>query len=103
MQEQMELGPVGVTSWDILPGQSLATLLALVGAKRMGVEALRQRTKLSAYAFVKLLSWLQQGYMVDVITSLDGDRVLETVALTDRGESALVSLLERTCELPELR
>jgi len=79
------------------------TLLALVGTKRMDVEALRERTKLTPLAFESLLGWLQREYLVDVITSLQGDQVKERVTLTELGEAALVSILESTCELPELR
>ena len=42
--------------WDIMSGQSLVALLALVGTRRMGVEALRGRTKLTPNAFGRLLS-----------------------------------------------
>ena len=77
--------------------------MALVGTKRMDVEALRVRTRLTPLAFEDLLSWLQREYLVDVITSLEGDRVNESVALTEKGEGVLVGILESTCELPELR
>jgi len=103
MQEATTVGPRNSVPWDLMSGQSLATLLALVGTKRMDVEALRERTKLTSLAFETLLGWLQQEYLVDVITSLDGDKVREDVGLTEKGEEALVSMLERTCELPELR
>ena len=103
MQEQTRIGPVDGTPWDVLPGQSLAAMLALVGSKKMELEALRARTRLAPFAFVNLLNWLQRESLVDVITSLDGDALEEKVRLTERGQSLLVSLLERTCELPELR
>jgi hypothetical protein len=85
-----------------MPGKSLVTLLALVGTKQMEVEALRGRSRLAPAAFGDLLGWLQREYLVDVVSGLEGDRVCEKVELTDKGESLLVSLLERTCELPEL-
>jgi len=103
MQEATTVGPRNVVPWDVLSGQSLATLLALVGTKRMDVEALRERTKLTPLVFENLLGWLQREYLVDVITTLEGDEVKETVVLTEEGEAALVSILESTCELPELR
>jgi len=103
MQEATTVGPRNTVPWDVLSGQSLVTLLALVGTKRMDVEALRDRTKLTPHAFENLLAWLQREYLVDVITSLEGDQVKEKVALTEKGEAALVSMLENTCELPELR
>ena len=103
MQEQTRISLTDETARDSAPGQSLAALLALVGAKKMDVEALRARTKLTPPAFERLLGWLQQEYLVDVITSLDGERVREEIGLSEWGESVLVSLLEGTCELPELR
>ena len=68
----------------------------------MSVEALQGRTKLNPSAFGSLLGWLQREYLVDVVSALDGDRVEESVELTEKGESVLVSILEKTCELPEL-
>jgi hypothetical protein len=102
MQETNTMGPVTTGPWDILSGQSLVALLALVGAKRMEVESLRTRIKLTPFAFGNLLGWLQREYLVDVVSTLDGERVEEKVGLTDKGESVLVSMLEQTCEQPEL-
>ncbi len=103
MQEATKMAPGNSVPWDIIPGQSLAALLALVGTKRMDVEALRERTKLAPINFVALLAWLQHEYLIDIISTLEGDEVKEEVQLTDRGEAVLVSMLERTCELPDLR
>ena len=103
MQEATTVGPRNGVPRDVLSGQSLVTLLALVGTKRTDVEALRAKTRLSPLAFENLLGWLQREYLVDVITSLERDQVKESVTLTEKGEAALVSMLESTCELPELR
>jgi hypothetical protein len=103
MQEATTIGPRNTVPWDVLPGQSLVTLLALVGTRRMEVDALRERTRLAPLAFESLLGWLQREYLVDVITSLEGKEVKENIALTEKGEAALVSMLENTCELPEFR
>lgn len=97
------MGPVDGAPWDILSGQSLVALLALVGTRRMDSEALRGRTKLTPTAFGNLLGWLQREYLVEVISNLEGNEVKEKVQLTEKGEAVLVSLLEKTCELPELR
>jgi hypothetical protein len=102
MQGQVNVGVPRTAPEEMPPDQSLAALLALVGAKRMDVETLRSRTKLAPFAFVSLLNWLQQEYLVEVITSQEGERVFQKVALTEWGETILVSLLERTCELPEM-
>jgi len=103
MQEATTVTPRDSVPWDVLSGQSLVTLLALVGTKRMDMEALRERTKLAPHAFENLLGWLQREYLVDIIAGLEGDLVKEEVSLTDKGEAALVSMLESTCELPDIR
>ena len=103
MQETSSVGLTGQAPWDVLPGQSLVTLLALVGTKKMEVEALRAKAKLTPAAFGSLLGWLQREYLVDVVPNLEGDAVEQKVALTEKGEVLLVGMLERTCELPELR
>lgn len=103
LQETSTMGPTNSVPWDLLSGQSLVTLLALVGSKKMGVEALRARTKLTPHAFGTLLGWLQREYLVDVVSGLAGDQIEEKVALTEKGEAVLVDMLEKTCELPELR
>lgn len=69
----------------------------------MGADALRERTKLNPSAFRNLLGWLQREYLVDVVSGLSGDQIEERIELTEKGESVLLGMLERTCELPELR
>jgi hypothetical protein len=103
MQETSELGPLDSVPRDSVNGQSLVALLALVGTKRMDVAALQAKTKLAQAAFGGLLGWLQREYLVDVVSTCAGGRIEERVALTEKGESVLLGLLERTCELPELR
>jgi hypothetical protein len=68
----------------------------------MDVKSLQKRTKLTSFAFDDLLGWLQREYLVEVVSSLEGEEVAENVQLTERGETVLVGMLERTCELPEL-
>ena len=85
-----------------MSGQRLVTLLALVGTKRMDIEALRGKVRLTPLAFGNLLGWLQREYLVDVVSALNGDKVEERIELTEKGESVLVRILEQTCELPEL-
>jgi hypothetical protein len=102
MQETSELDPLDSVPRDIVSGQSLVTLLALVGTKRMDVAALRARTKLASVTFGGLLGWLQREYLVDVVSTCAEGRIEEKVALTEKGEVVLLRLLERTCELPEL-
>lgn len=102
MQKTRTIGPIRSGPWDILSNQSLVALLALVGSRLMDVKALQARTKLAPLAFGNLLGWLQREYLVELVSSLEGDKVAEKVRLTERGETVLVSMLERTCKLPEL-
>ena len=97
------LGPTSPVLRDALSGQSLLTLLALVGTKRLDVESLCGRTKLAPAAFGEFLVWFQREHLVDVVSSLDGDGVEEIGELTEMGEEVPLGLLESTCELPELR
>ena len=103
LQETKPVGLTGPAPWDILSGQSLVTLLALFGTKKLDVDALREKTRLAPTTFEHLLGWLQQEYLVDVVSNLEGDRIEEKVELTEKGEVLLVGILERTCEIPELR
>ena len=86
-----------------MPGQSLVALLALVGSRRIDVEALRRRTRLSPSTFSTLLNSLQREYLIDVVSARDGEQILEKALLTEKGEAVLISMLENTCELPEFR
>ena len=103
MQETSEIGPISLTSREVVPSQSLIALLALVGTKTRNVAALQARTELNSADFGSLLGWLQSENLVDVMSTTAGGRIEEQVVLTERGEAVLVGLLERTCELPELR
>lgn len=103
MQEQNEVRPTSAAPTGTLPGQSLAALLALVGREEMDIEALKARTKLTPMTFATLPSWMQEEHLVDVASSPKGNWRNKKVGLTGRGEEFLVRLLERTCELPELR
>lgn len=102
-QQIVDAGPTGLVRPEARVEEGLYTLLALVGARSMGLDALQERTRLSYSAFHSLLGWLQKEHLVDLVSTLDGDGVKESVGLTEKGEALLISLLERTCELPELR
>jgi hypothetical protein len=102
MMQTKTMGPQRSGIGEVLPSQSLVALLALVGSKQMEVANLRNKTKLTHSAFEDLLVWLQQEYLVDVVTNLEGSHVAERVELTEKGEAVLVGMLEKTCELPEL-
>jgi DNA-binding MarR family transcriptional regulator len=104
MQETRTIDPITEAGGVVpLTSQSLTALLALAGPKQLDVSSLTARMKLDAKEFEALLSWLQREYLVDLVSSLEGQRVRTHVVLTDRGERLLVNLLEQICELPELR
>lgn len=96
-QETQTAGP-----FPRAPIVSLTALLALAGARRLHVTDLQERMKLTPEGCDELLTWLQHEYLVDVVSTLEGNEVNETVELTDKGERLLIALLEHTCELPEL-
>lgn len=49
----------------------------------------------------RLLEYLQQEYYIDIVTSLKGARVTESVILTERGKRFLLRTLQSMFELPE--
>ncbi len=102
MQEQISIGPAGAAQRGSLPNRGLVALLALVGSRRTTSEALRARTGLAPQAFFSLMSWLQRERLVIITASLERNGARETMTLTGKGESVLLGLLERTCELPDL-
>ena len=103
MQTQATAGFGDAVPRGVLDDRSLYALLALVGSKRIGTSAIRGRTGLSPATFGSLLDWLQREYLVDVVSTLAGPSVEDQLELTERGEALLLAILERTCELPELR
>ena len=100
MQNARTLAPCLVPHGGI-SAQGLAALLALAGSRQLDVAALRGRMRLDEPGFVSMLDWLQREYLVEVVCHPEGGQAKETVELTDRGESVLLGLLERMCELPE--
>ena len=103
IQEILTRAPSRKLSGTLATSTSLTALLALAGSRRLEVAELQARMKLTAEGCEELLSWLQREYLVDVVSSLQGNVVNETIQLTDKGERILIGLLEQTCELPELR
>jgi hypothetical protein len=64
----------------------------------MGAEALCERARCPPDVFGHLLPWLESEGLVRVDKS-----EFRTVSITWRGEVFLLSLLEQTCELPDLQ
>jgi DNA-binding MarR family transcriptional regulator len=63
---------------------------------------LRQQLGLSDDDFDALLDRLQRMYLVDSVSELRGESIMEYYTLTDEGKTALQQMLERMCELPEV-
>ena len=93
--------PAASESYPALPKGGLKLLLALVYSDGIEAESLKRKLKVADQDFGSLLSALQRAYLVDVVSALVGDRVHETLRLTDHGESVLTRIMEATCELPE--
>lgn len=96
LNEAQTLRPQNVS----LTGQSLATLLALVGAEHLDAETLRSKMKLDDEGFNSLIRWLETEGLVEIVIKFR-EGTYHSVSLTGRGERLLLSLLEQMCELPE--
>jgi len=87
--------------FPVLPQGGLKFLLALVSTGGAESESLKRKLRATDSEFDSVLGALQREYLVDVVSSLDGDRIHETLRLTDYGESVLTKVMESTFELPE--
>lgn len=85
----------------ILPEGGLKLLLALVSTEGAERESLKRKLKVTDSEYDSALSALQREYLVDVVSGLDGNRIRETLRLTDYGQSVLTRIMESTFELPE--
>ncbi len=81
---------------------SFRALFVLSGSKGVSPGTLRKQLGLSDDDFISLLDRLQRMYLVDAVSELRGESVVEYFRLTDEGTSALQQMMERMCELPEL-
>lgn len=84
-----------------LPEGGLKLLLALVSTEGAERESLKRKLKVTDSEYDSALSALQREYLVDVVSGLDGNRIRETLRLTDYGQSVLTRIMESTFELPE--
>lgn len=84
-------------------GQASAfrALFVLSSSKGVSPGVLRKQLGLSRDDFGALIDRLQRLYLVDSLSELRGESVVEYYSITDEGRSALQSILERMCELPE--
>lgn len=81
---------------------SFRALFVLSGSKGVSPGVLRKQLGLSDDDFNALLESLQKTYLVDSVSELRGDSIVEYLCLTDEGTSTLQQMMERMCELPEL-
>lgn len=81
---------------------SFRALFVLSGSKGVSPGVLRKQLGLSDDDFSSLLDRLQRMYLVDAVSELRGESVVEYFRLTDEGTSTLQQMMERMCELPEL-
>lgn len=76
-------------------------MLALVSSDGTEAQELKRKLGISDAEYRSLLNGLQQQYLVDVVSQLKGDKVSETLRLTESGRSVLTGMMEKMCELPE--
>jgi DNA-binding transcriptional ArsR family regulator len=81
---------------------SFRALFLLSGSKGVSPGVLRNQLGLSEDDFGALLDRLQRTYLVDVVSELRGESVVEYFRLTDEEKATLQQMMERMCELPEL-
>ena len=83
------------------PATSFRALFVLSGSKGVSPTVLRRQLGLSDEDFRALIGRLQTMYLVESVSELRGDSIVEYLRLTDDGLSALQQILEGMCELPE--
>jgi predicted ArsR family transcriptional regulator len=76
-------------------------LFALAGSDSVDADTLGRRLGINEREYRRTIETLQQDYLVDLVSHLDGETVKETLRLTEEGEMILLQSLERMCELPE--
>ena len=81
---------------------SFRALFVLSGSKGVSPPVLKKQLGLSNDDFNALLESLQRTYLVDSVSELRGESIVEYFCLTDEGKAELQHMMERMCELPEL-
>ena len=81
---------------------SFRALFVLSGSKGVSPGVLRKQLGLSDDDFNVLVEVLQRTYLVDSVSELRGESIVEYFCLTDEGKATLQQMMERMCELPEL-
>jgi hypothetical protein len=88
-------------SYVALPTGSLKILLALVSSNGIEPETLQRKLNATIQEFRFLVNVLQRQHLVDIVSTLSGDVIRQTLRLTGDGEAVLTGIMERTFELPE--
>lgn len=100
-QKLQAVGVPGFGQDRYLPKRSFDVLFALARKSLAGAE-LRASFGMGLPEWTQLIEKLQRGYLVDFVSQADGEKVMQTLRLTEQGELVLLRTLERMCELPEL-
>jgi len=101
MQGLETVGAPTASSRGTVTGRSFEVLFALASSDSMDAERIWTRLGMAEADCRRLIEDLQGRYLIDVVSRLDGDRVKETLRLTEDGEAVLLGSLEKMCELPE--
>jgi DNA-binding MarR family transcriptional regulator len=101
MQETKTISAPPVSSRGTVSGRRFAVLFALAGSDSTDARVLESRLGLSRDELLRIIDDLQRKYLVDVVSTLEGPSVHETLRLTEEGEELLLRSLEQMCELPE--
>jgi hypothetical protein len=101
MQELQTFSVPKVSPRGTVSGRNFNVLFALAGSDSVDVKSLGGRLGMTERECRRVVEDLQRRYLLDVVSSLDGEEVRETLRLTEDGESALLRSLEQMFELPE--
>jgi len=102
MQEPETIGAPAASSRGTVNGRSFDVLFALAGSDSMDAKSVGLRLGIAEAECRRLIDDLHKRYLIDFVSELQGDRVKESLRLTEDGEAALLGSLEKMCELPEL-
>jgi DNA-binding MarR family transcriptional regulator len=96
-----ETGFPGPSSGPSLTDKEFKVLLALAPRSGLDRSELAGKAGPSSERSEKALDHLHQMHLIDIVSSLDGDFVRESIRISEHGRDVLVAALESMCELPE--
>jgi len=100
MMQQIQVEAESLGRGSRVSSESLAVLLALA-RKSFTIGELGATLGMNPSEFGHLVDRLCKKRFVDTAYESDGDRAIQTLHLTDKGEQALLREMEQMCELPE--